>query len=136
MLSRSFFGSMLLTISMRICSLSSSVQGEHSRNTILNNTHCSSSQELEEVSKVLRMIALIAETMTARRISQARRLPVHFVNASIPRLNFKSDCNDNPPRLRICRLDRANSAQRPIQPASMKQPHHSSGKRSRQLEVC
>jgi hypothetical protein len=24
-------------------------------------------------------------------------LPVHFVNASIPRLIFKSDCNDDPP---------------------------------------
>ena len=56
---------------------------------MLNSTHCSSSQELEEVSKVLRTIALIAETITATRISHARRLPVHRVNASIPRLNFK-----------------------------------------------
>ncbi len=94
-------------MSIRMCSLSSSVQGEHSRKTMLNSTHCSSSQELEEVSKVLRTIALMAETTTATRISHARRLPVHRVNASIPRLNFKSDCNDRPSPIRLCRLDRA-----------------------------
>src|SRR5882757_1188288 len=117
MLSRTFFGITLFTMSILMCSLSSSVHGEHSRNTTLNNTHCSSSQELEEVSKVLRTIAFIAETTTATRISHANRLPVHFVNASIPRLIFKSDCNDNPPRLRICRLDCPKWAQRLIQPS-------------------
>src|SRR5216684_8899557 len=96
MLLRTCFGSMLLTISIRICSLSSRVQDEHSRKTMLNSTHCSSSQELDEVSKVLRTIALRADTTTATRISHARRLPTHLVNASIPRLNFKSDCNDRP----------------------------------------
>src|SRR6266849_1297258 len=99
MLLRTCFGSMLLTISIRICSLSSSVQHEHSRNTMLNSTHCSSSQELEEVSKVFRTVALRADTTTATRISHARRLPSHLVNASIPRLIFRSDCNDNPPRI-------------------------------------
>ncbi len=109
MLSRSFFGSRLLTISIRICSLSSSVQDEHSRNTILNSTHCSSSQELDEVSKIFRTLALSAETITATRISHARRLPSHLVNASIPRLIFRSSCNDHPPHVRLCRLDRTLS---------------------------
>src|SRR5450759_933633 len=65
MLSRTRFGSMLFTMSMRMCSLSSSVQGAHSRNTALNSTHCNSSQEFDEVSKILRTVALTAETTTA-----------------------------------------------------------------------
>src|SRR5665213_3490770 len=113
---RTGFGSRLLTISIRMCSLSSSVHGEHSRKTMLNSTHCSSSQEFDEVSKTLRTIALVADTTTATRISQARRLPVHLVNASIPRLIFRSDCNDGPPHLRFCRLGRADRAQRLVQP--------------------
>src|SRR5450432_776860 len=118
MLLRTCFGIMVLTMSIRICSLSRSVQDEHSRKTTLNSTHCSSSQELDEVSKVLRTIALSADTTTATRISHARRLPSHRVNASIPRLTFKSDCNDSPPHhLRFCRLDRACEAQRLIQPS-------------------
>src|SRR6266702_610074 len=96
MILRTVFGSALLTMSIRMCSLSSNVHDEHSRKTMLNSTHCSSSQELEEVSKVLRTVALIAETMTATRISHASRLPVQRVNASILRLNFKSDCNEKP----------------------------------------
>src|SRR5258706_12272834 len=99
MLLRTCFGSMLLMISIRICSLSSSVQDEHSRNTMLNSTHCSSSQELEEMSKDFRTVALSAETMTATRISHARRLPSHLVNASLARLSFRSDCNDSPPQM-------------------------------------
>ena len=83
---------------------------------MLNSTHCSSSQEFEEMSKDLRMIALIVETTTATRISHARRLPVHLVNASIPRLSFKSDCNEGPSQSRLCRLDRTRQARRPIQP--------------------
>ena len=83
MLSRTRFGSMLFTMSMRMCSLASSVQGEHSRNTMLNSTHCSSSQEFDEVSKILRTVALTAETTTAARISHARRLPIQVVMASI-----------------------------------------------------
>src|SRR5206468_11050636 len=47
--------------------------------------------------KLFRTIAFSADTTTASRISHASRLPVHFVNASIPRLNFRSDCNDGPP---------------------------------------
>ena len=42
------FGIRLFTMSMRMCSLSSSVHGEHSRNTALNSTHCSSSQEFDD----------------------------------------------------------------------------------------
>src|SRR3954451_7894294 len=95
--SRSFFGSIFLTMSMRICSLSSSVQGEHSRNTMLNSSHCSSSQEFDEVSNTLRTVALTADTITASRISQASRLPVQRVNASIPRLKVNSDCNETLP---------------------------------------
>src|SRR5712692_3751794 len=117
MLLRNCFGSRLLTISIRICSLSSSVQDEHSRNTMLNSTHCSSSQELEEVSKVFRTAALRADTTTATRISHARRLPSHLVNASIPRLIFRSDCNDSPSQLRLCRLDCTDLAQRLFQPS-------------------
>ena len=45
-------------MSMRMCSLASRVHGEHSRNTTLNSTHCSSSQEFDEVSKILRTVAL------------------------------------------------------------------------------
>ena len=50
---------------------------------MLNSTHCSSSQEFDEVSKILRTVALTAETTTAARISQARRLPIQMVMASI-----------------------------------------------------
>src|SRR4051794_34627828 len=135
MLYRSFFGSMLFTMSMRMCSLSSSVHGEHSRNTMLNSTHCSSSQELEDISKDLRTIAFIADTTTASRISQARRLPVHFVNASMPRLIFRSDCNDGPPRFCLCRLECTDRGHWPVRPASMKQRHHSSAGSRRQSEV-
>ena len=62
----------LFTMSMRMCSLSSSVQDATSRNTAPNSTHCSSSQEFDEVSNSLRMMALTADTMTAARISQAQ----------------------------------------------------------------
>ena len=86
MLSRTRFGNMLFTMSMRMCSLASSVQGEHSRNTMLNRIHCSSSQEFDEVSKTLRTVALIAETITAARISHARRLPSQMVMASTTRV--------------------------------------------------
>src|SRR5216684_4352812 len=94
MLLRNCFGSKLLTISMRMCSLSSSVQDEHSRKTMLNSTHCSSSQEFDEVSKVFRTVALRADTTTAGRISHARPLPVQRLDASSPRLTFRSACND------------------------------------------
>ena len=55
-------GSKLFTMSIRMCSLSNSVHGEHKRNTTLNRTHCSSSHEFDEVSKTLRTVALTAET--------------------------------------------------------------------------
>ena len=86
MVLRSHFGSRLFTMSMRMCSFSSNVHGEHSRNTMLNSTHCNSSQELDEVSKTFRTEALTAETTTAARISQARRLPSQVVTASMTRV--------------------------------------------------
>ena len=95
MVSRSRFGSMLFTMSMRMCSLASSVHGEHSKNTMLNSTHCSSSQEFDEVSKILRTVALTADTTTAARISHAMRLPIQVVMASITRVtgsNALSTC--------------------------------------------
>src|SRR5258705_2891936 len=98
MMSRTRLGSVWFTMSIRMCSLSSNVQGEHSRNTMLNSTHCSSSHELEETSKLLRTMALAAETITATKMSQARRLPVHRVNTSIPLLTFNIACNGNPPQ--------------------------------------
>ena len=70
-----------------MCSLASSVHGEHSKNTMLNSTHCNSSQEFDDVSNILRMVALAAETITAARISQAIRLPIQVVAASIARVN-------------------------------------------------
>src|ERR1043165_5129333 len=134
--SRSFLGNILLTISMRICSLSSSVHGEHSRKTMLNSSHCSSRNEFDEVSSTLRTVALAAETMTASRISQASRLPVQRVNASIARLKVKSDCTKT-------LLDNASAVLTPTSGAaacpglsSKKPAHHSSAPRCRQLEVC
>ncbi len=87
MLSRQRLGSIWFTMSMRMCSLSSSVQGEHSRNTMLNSTHCSSSQEFDEVSNILRTVALAAETTTAARISQA----TSFAKPAIGRVDFLRD---------------------------------------------
>src|SRR6187402_744725 len=45
---RSHFGRRLFTMSMRMCSLASKVHGEQSKKTMLNSTHCSSSQELDD----------------------------------------------------------------------------------------
>jgi hypothetical protein len=53
---------------------------------MLKSTHCNSSQELDEVSKTLRTMALIAETMTAARINHANRFPIHVVAASMTRV--------------------------------------------------
>src|SRR4051794_17340037 len=137
---RTVFGSALLTISIRICSLSSNVHGEHSRNTTLNNTHCSSSHEFEEVSNVLRTMAFTAEMITAVRINHARRLPVQRVNASIPRLKFSSDCNDRSSPFESLAVLNAPGAQRlvarprRVPPGSQRPgPHFSAGSR-RQLE--
>src|SRR6516225_3710283 len=91
MLSRTRFGSILFTMSMRMCSLASRVHGEHSRNTMLKSTHCSSSQEFDDVSNILRTVALSADTTTAARISQAKRLPIHVSMASIRRAIGSND---------------------------------------------
>src|ERR1051326_1969509 len=85
MLSRRRFGSRLLTISMRMCSLARRVHGEHSKKTTLNKTHCNSSQEFDEVSKTLRTVALTADTRTAEMMSQESRLPIHAFIASMDR---------------------------------------------------
>src|SRR5712672_4699347 len=74
-------------------------------------------------------MALRADTITASRINHARRLPVQRVNASIPRLIFRSDCNDSPPQLRFCRLDRAHQAQRLIQSSKHKSKRTISARR-------
>src|SRR4051794_20621540 len=83
MVLRSHFGMRLFTMSMRMCSLESSVHGEQSRNTMLNRTHCSSSHEFDDISKILRTVALAAETNTAARMSQDRRLPIQVFMVSI-----------------------------------------------------
>ena len=74
-------------MSMRMCSLDNRVHGEHSRNTMLNITHCNSSHELDDKSKILRMVALAADTKTAARISQDKRLPSQVLSRSISRLS-------------------------------------------------
>src|SRR6185437_12542164 len=86
MVLRTCFGIRLLTMSMRTCSLFNSVHGAHMRKTKLKSTHCSSSHALEDVSNTLRTTALTAETITARRISQAARLPIQVLAASIARV--------------------------------------------------
>src|SRR5215203_3789402 len=53
---RAVFGNALLTMSIRMCSLSSNVHGEQSRKTMLKSTHCSSSHELDEISNDLRIM--------------------------------------------------------------------------------
>src|SRR3954471_21489417 len=81
---------MLFTMSMRMCSLSSSVHDATIRNTAPNSTHCSSSQELDETSKSLRMMAFTADTITAARMSHARILPMRKLIASMTRLTPRS----------------------------------------------
>jgi hypothetical protein len=80
----------LFTMSMRMCSFDSNVQGEHNRKMTLNSTHCSSSQALDEVSKTLRTVAFVAEIRTTSRISQDSHLPSRALTASIARLNARS----------------------------------------------
>src|SRR5262249_49366933 len=74
--SRQRFGSVLLMMSMRMCSLESSVQGEHNRNIAPNITHCSSSHAFDEVSNTFRIVALVAEMITTIRISQDKTFPI------------------------------------------------------------
>ena len=80
--------SMLLTMSMRMCSLDRSVHGAQSRNTAPNSTHCSSSHEFEEVLKTLRTMAFTALTSTAIKIAQAMISPTRVLNRSIARLRL------------------------------------------------
>ncbi len=96
MVLRNHFGIRLFTMSMRMCSLSSSVHGAHSRNTALNSTHCNSSQEFDDTSNILRTVALLAETATARRISHAHQRPIDVLAASMTRLSLRSTCTFRP----------------------------------------
>src|SRR6266446_4441404 len=77
-------------MSMRMCSLSRSVHDAHRRNTALNNTHCSSSQEFDDMSNTLRTVALTADTATAARIAHATHLPICVLMASITPLSLRS----------------------------------------------
>ena len=86
--SRHRFGSMLFTMSMRMCSLERRVQGEHSKNIAPNRTHCSSSQAFDDMSKTLRTVALTAEMITTIRISQDNTLPIRKLTASMARLSL------------------------------------------------
>ena len=100
---RSHLGNRLFTMSIRMCSLASKVQGEQSRNTMLNSTHCSSSQELEDVSKTLRTVAFTAETTTAAKISHDNRFPIQVLNASTTRVDG-SNADSSASRAPTCPL--------------------------------
>ena len=84
---RARLGSMLFTMSMRMCSLESSVHAAHSRNTAPNRIHWISSHELEEVLKTLRTVALAALMRMAARMAQATTWPMRALKASTARLN-------------------------------------------------
>src|SRR5437763_233654 len=77
-------------MSMRMCSLSRSVHDAHRRNTALNNTHCNSSQEFDDMSNTLRTVALTADTTTAARMAHATHLPICVLMASITPLSLRS----------------------------------------------
>ena len=66
-------------MSMRMCSLASSVQGEHSKNTMLNSTHCNSSHEFDEVSKTLADGGIGSGDEYGGHISHAIRFPIQVV---------------------------------------------------------
>src|SRR5712691_8572160 len=98
MMSRARLGSIPLTMSIRMCSLDKSVHGEHKRNIAPNRTHCNSSQAFDEVSKILRIVALVAETITTIRISQDKALPILKLSASMMRLSLSKPATRDPPR--------------------------------------
>src|SRR5207249_7801568 len=89
MLSRKRFGSRLLMMSMRMCSLDRCVHGEHKRNMVPSRTHCSSSHAFDEVSNTFLIVALVAEMITTRRISQDKTLPIRKLTASVARLGLR-----------------------------------------------
>lgn len=96
---RTRLGNFELMISMRICSFESSVQGEHSRKTKPNKSHCNSSHEFDDVLKILRISAFTVETTTATKINHAIVLPIRIIDVSIRRLNAKSPCIASPKAL-------------------------------------
>ena len=55
------FGNMLFTMSMRMCSLDKQRPWRAQQKNDAEQIHCSSSQEFEDVSNTLRMVALVAE---------------------------------------------------------------------------
>ena len=73
-------------MSMRMCSLTASVQGAASRKTTANSHHCSSSQAFELMSNTLRMTALPALITAAATISQATQRPIGAWPSSMRRL--------------------------------------------------
>ena len=69
---------------------------------IPNITHCSSSQAFDELSKTLRMMALLAETSTTMRISQDTTLPIRKLSASMTRLSLSNAAKCDPPAVVPC----------------------------------
>src|SRR6266849_905615 len=102
MVSRIRLGSRLFTMSMRICSLSSNVHDAPTRKMMLNKTHWSSSQELDETPNTLRMTALMAETRTATSTSQLSVRPTERLAASMARLKFRRTFKSRPPHAPRC----------------------------------
>jgi len=92
------FGSILLMMSMRMCSLRSNVQGEHKRKTTENRIHCSSSHVFELWSNNFRMMALPVETRIAAKSAQESHLPNRELIASMTRLNASNACKPDPLR--------------------------------------
>ena len=66
---------------MRMCSLAFRVQDAQSMKTAPKRYHCSSSHAFDEMPKMLRMMALMAETRMATTIAQATDLADAFVEA-------------------------------------------------------
>src|SRR5581483_11784605 len=88
--SRNRFGSMLFTMSMRMCSFDSSVQPAQRRNTAPNRIHWISSHAFDEVLKTLRTVALAALTRIAARMPHATTWPRRVLTVSTTRLNRRS----------------------------------------------
>src|SRR5215467_451223 len=86
--SRVRLGNKLFTMSMRMCSFDRSVQDEQSRKTIPKRTHWSSSHELDDALKILRMVALTALTSIAIKTPHATICPRRVLNLSTERLNL------------------------------------------------
>src|SRR5205814_5413416 len=93
---RAFFGNRLFTMSIRMCSFERRVHGEHIRKTMLNRTHCNSSQEFDDMSNIFRTVALAAEISTVIRISQLVHRPIRVLIVSMTRLTLRNDSTTFP----------------------------------------